>query len=180
MHAARSLNKWDSRTCSFHGAPVSLVRPPLSRRGRPFGLVTVAGVGSYISEAFARIFSVADDEDVQWEKMAAPFTGRITHREETQLRRLYDVVQSVKGCTDMSAMNFNPEANIDDGSCEYDPNAKPVELKNYLEGAVERVFGNQFKGDDTEPEWAVSSFSGEIKSQREIEKMVCCLSCAHS
>ena len=133
----------------------------------------MAGVGSYISEAFARIFSVADDDkQVQWEKVTMPFTGRITHREETQLRRLYDVVQSVKGCTDATATNFDPAANLDDGSCVYEPGAEPVELKNYLEGAVERVFGNQFKGDETEPEWALTSFSGEIKSQREIEKMV--------
>lgn len=145
--------------------------PP--RRVRPLQRLTpVAGVGSYISEAFAQIFSVAEDEDVQWDKISAPFTGRITHHEATQLRRLYDVVQATKGCTDVGAANYDPEANIDDGSCVYEAGAERTDLKNYLSGAVQRVFGNQFKGDDTEPEFPMTSFSGEIKTRREIEKMV--------
>ena len=160
------------RATTSHGSLFSRRPRHITHRGRLFGVMTVAGVGNYLSEAFTQIFSVGEDEDVDWEKISMPFTGRITHHEGTQLRRLYDVVQAVKGCTDTSATNFNPDANIDDGSCVYDPNSEPMELQNYLAGALERVFGNQFKGDDTEPQWAMTPFSGEIKSQREIEKMV--------
>eukprot|EP00210_Caulerpa_lentillifera_P002813 g2687.t1 len=152
---------------------VSLRGCPPRRVHHLRGISPIAGVGSYISEAFARIFSVADDEEVEWDKVSAPFTGRITHREATQLRRLYDVVQATKGCTDIGAANYDPSANVDDGSCVYEPGKTPTDLKNYLGGAVERVFGNQFKGDDTEPaEFPLTSFSGEIKSQREIERML--------
>lgn len=47
-----------------------------------------------------------------------------------------------------------------------------AELKAYLEEAIERVFGHNFVGDKTEPDWIVSPFSGKIESQRDIQKLV--------
>ena len=33
-----------------------------------------------------------------------------------------ECTQIVEGCTDSAACNYNSEANVDDGSCEYPPN----------------------------------------------------------
>jgi len=37
-----------------------------------------------------------------------------------EVNTVFDIVEPNPGCTDIDACNFNPEANIDDGSCEYD------------------------------------------------------------
>lgn len=45
------------------------------------------------------------------------------HNEVAKLRRLHDVVkqtrQQVAGCMDPEAKNYNPDAAVDDGACEY-------------------------------------------------------------
>lgn len=145
------------------------------RRANTSALVVRANLLKYLSEAAARIFSVPEDENIDWEKTYLPFEGKITIGDRARLDRLVKVVESVKGCTDPSATNFDPAATQDDGSCAYREKGTASEadnLQDYLEGAVERVFGHQFKGDDTEPEFPVNPFTGEISSQREIEKML--------
>jgi len=143
------------------------------RRAKRLSLFIVAGIGDYLAEAAVQIFTVPDDDDVPWDKIATPFTGRITRREERQLRRFYSVVQAVKGCTDPSATNYDPNANLDDGSCVFDPDADPEEgVVGYLQGAIKRVFNNNFTGDGNEPDWVITPFSGQIKSRREIDRMV--------
>lgn len=50
-----------------------------------------AYLGQYLSEAVQSIFSVANDEPVQWQKMAAPYSGKISQKEHSKLRELYKV-----------------------------------------------------------------------------------------
>lgn len=50
-----------------------------------------AYIGQYLSEAVQKIFSVADDEPVQWQKVATPYSGKISQRDHSRLRQLYKV-----------------------------------------------------------------------------------------
>lgn len=150
-------------------------REPVSRaRCRGQALVVRANLLKYLSEAAARIFSVPDDQPIDWEKTYLPFEGRITRRDRMRLDKLVDVVAAVKGCTDPSAMNYDPSANLDDGTCSYTEATGPesASMGTYLGYAVERVFGHQFTADGNEPEFPIVPFTGEINSQREIEKML--------
>lgn len=85
----------------------------------------------------------------------------------------------MQGCTNPSATNYDGSATEDDGSCIFEPGLPPSDekMEDYLKNAVQRVFAHQFKGDDTEPEWKMAPFNGEIHSQRDIERMVrrCCV-----
>lgn len=51
-----------------------------------------AGVAEYISQAFVKIFSVADDEPVNWAAICKPFDGKINHRERAQLKHMEEVI----------------------------------------------------------------------------------------
>ena len=46
-----------------------------------------------------------------------------------------DAAAIVPGCTDPSAANYNPDANVDDGSCEYDECLDTEVFANYYEGS---------------------------------------------
>jgi len=174
----------------FH--PVNGWRGPLVaplRHGRPNGAgnrcrgnmsirasaepeVKWTGLGKYLSDSFMRIFSVPEDENISWENMYLPFEGKLEKHDDKRLRRLHEVVQAVKGCTDPSAENYAPNATVDDGSCVYTPGEKSPPLEDYLKGAIERVVGHQFKGEDTEPEYGITPFSGQILSKRETERLL--------
>lgn len=61
---------------------------------------------------------------------------------------LVKVMETVKGCTNPEASNFDESATLDDGSCIFVPGAKPSEesMQDYLKTAVEGIFAHQFKG----------------------------------
>eukprot|EP00803_Ostreobium_quekettii_P009826 evm.model.scf_487.4 EVM.evm.TU.scf_487.4 scf_487:52579-54778(+) len=131
------------------------------------------GLGAYLSESFMRIFSVPEDEDVSWDRTYLPYEGKLDIGDQRRLRRLYEVVQAVRGCMDPNAENYSEGATIDDGSCVYPEGKKTEEgVKGYMQGAIERVVGHQFTGEDTEPDYGITPFSGQILSQREIERLI--------
>ena len=92
-----------------------------------------------------------------------------------------DVVnlQICVGCTDPNAMNFDPSAVVDDGTCNYiaessEETGLTEDLKSYVTNTVSRVWNNNFKGDTTEPADYKStgySYSGRV-SQRDITRLV--------
>lgn len=83
------------------------------------------------------------------------------------------------GCTDPNAMNFDPAAVVDDGTCNYiaessEETGLTEDLKSYVTNTVSRVWNNNFKGDTTEPADYKStgySYSGRV-SQRDITRLV--------
>lgn len=54
----------------------------------------------------------------------------------------------MQGCTDPDASNFDENATLDDGSCIFEPGAKPSDesMQDYLKTAVEGIFAHQFTG----------------------------------
>ena len=83
------------------------------------------------------------------------------------------------GCTDPEAVNFDPSAVVDDGTCNYiaessEETGLTEDLKSYVTKTVSRVWNNNFKGDSTEPSDYKStgySYSGRV-SQRDISRLV--------
>ena len=75
-----------------------------------------------------------------------PLTAEIAHHNEVaKLRKLHRVVKSTRqqlaGCIDPSASNYNPDAVVDDGTCEYvfqvcAPRKRPQRLQTERKGAV--------------------------------------------
>ena len=58
-------------------------------------------------------------------------------------------VNSKPGCTDPNAINYDPNAKVDDGSCKYDANAiKSISKKFELKP---QYFGTGKSGDDNRP-----------------------------
>jgi len=41
---------------------------------------------------------------------------------------IYEIVIEIGGCIDENAINYNPDAAFDDGSCEYEPNEDPCDI----------------------------------------------------
>ncbi|GMH39283.1 hypothetical protein BSKO_07181 [Bryopsis sp. KO-2023] len=162
------------RASAFAGNPVRIGRVGRAERASRKAFQVNAYLGQYLSEAVQKIFSVPDDEPVQWQKTATPYSGKISRDDHSRLRRLSEVVEAVKGCTNVDAENYDESATLDDGSCVFVPGAEPSKagMQTYLTDAVERVFGHQFKGDDTEPNWQIAPFDGDIHTQRDIERMV--------
>ena len=42
------------------------------------------------------------------------------------------ITPAISGCTDATAVNYNPDANLDDGSCEFCIDSDLVEPKYFL------------------------------------------------
>lgn len=51
---------------------------------------------------------------------ANPFPNMPTVLDGSEIGLIYDSVNDVDGCTDVTAINYNAEATLDDGSCEYE------------------------------------------------------------
>jgi hypothetical protein len=147
-------------------------------------LVVRASVGSYLAEAAAAIFSPKSSTEPDWG--TSSFTGEITHHNEVaKLRKLHQAVkatrQKVAGCTDASATNYDPNADVDDGTCEFvitDPDGKEYTgtLGDYISGALGSVFGSNFSNSDkaTTADFDNTTFSygGDKVSQRDIQRLL--------
>ena len=71
------------------------------------GCVSVTATeGSYPTEVSWTISDASDQELISG---GAPFTGE------------FNCVEPVSGCTNPDALNYNPDAEVDDGSCEFTP-----------------------------------------------------------
>lgn len=78
---------------------------------------------------------------------------------------------------DPSASNYNPNASEDDGTCNYIPaEGVPLSegLKGYISQSLGNLWGNNFEGGSSEPNWEGTGFnySGVIVSQRDITRLV--------
>ena len=90
------------------------------------------------------------------------------------------IINSIAGCTDPAASNWSPEAVIDDGTCNYvsestEETGLTEDLQGYVGNMLSRVWGHNFKGDETEPkDWASTgySYSGQRVSKRDISRLV--------
>ena len=86
----------------------------------------------------------------------------------------------IAGCTDPAASNWSPDAVIDDGTCNYvaettEETGLTEDLQGYVGNMLSRVWGHNFKGDETEPkDWASTgySYSGQRVSKRDISRLV--------
>lgn len=149
-------------------------------RGSVIPRAFVSDVSKYLAEAAAQIFHPTDESDVPWERSAEPFSGKISHHEEIdRLRQLRDVVKSARksleGCTDPDASNYDPAAVTDDGSCIYTAEqlsgSGSVSLQEFVRTSLDRVFGHNFVGDETEPKKYFSiGYSARGRTQRELRR----------
>eukprot|EP01023_Acetabularia_acetabulum_P004491 TRINITY_DN1189_c0_g1_i1.p2 TRINITY_DN1189_c0_g1~~TRINITY_DN1189_c0_g1_i1.p2 ORF type:complete len:196 (-),score=38.19 TRINITY_DN1189_c0_g1_i1:213-800(-) len=162
------------------GAPKRVnVSLPRVRRSAPRLVIRAANitdVGKYLSEAAQRIFSV-QESDVNWKQVASPYEGKFSLEDMHALNKLADEVQAIRGCTDPEASNFSASATVDDGSCIFpteEERAKAQELGvgGYFKAAIERVFDHNFTGDEGTPTVPITPFTGDIVSQRDIQRLV--------
>ncbi|KAL4856753.1 hypothetical protein ACK3TF_002825 [Chlorella vulgaris] len=122
-------------------------------------------VGKYLSEAASQIFSPQTD-NVPWEQSSQGFSGKIVHHEEAaRLKALKEVLASELKQIESSM----DEAPADDSGVA----AAGEESKagDFVMTSIQRVFGNNFKGDATEPkEWSSTGYqaSGRHRSQRSL------------
>ena len=142
----------------------------------------VGDVSKYLAEAAAQIFHPTEESDVPWERSAEPFVGSIAHHEELhRLRHLNEVVKyarkSLEGCTDPSAANYDPAAKTDDGSCTYateqPSDAEAASIQDFVSSTLDRVFGHNFVGDETEPaKYFSTGYTARGRTQRELRRDV--------
>eukprot|EP01025_Chloroclados_australasicus_P043843 TRINITY_DN4704_c0_g2_i1.p3 TRINITY_DN4704_c0_g2~~TRINITY_DN4704_c0_g2_i1.p3 ORF type:complete len:194 (-),score=26.37 TRINITY_DN4704_c0_g2_i1:327-908(-) len=164
---------------SFPAPRPTRVSLPRVRQSVPRLVVRAASitdVGKYLSEAAQRIFSV-QDSDVNWKQVSAPYEGTFSLQDRDSLNRLYQEVQAVRGCTDPNAVNYSASATVDDGSCifptpEERAKAQEMGVGGYFRKAVERVFDHNFTSDGNEPKIPIAPFTGDIVSQRDIQKLI--------
>ncbi|KAK9825999.1 hypothetical protein WJX74_003991 [Apatococcus lobatus] len=137
-------------------------------------------VAKYLSEAASSTFSPASS-DVPWSGTSSGFQGKVTHREVARLRTLYNQIKTareqVSGCMDPAASNYNPNAAEDDGTCNYIPaEGVPLSegLKGYISQSLGNLWGKNFEGGSSEPNWEGTgfSYSGDIVSQRDITRLL--------
>jgi len=163
-----------------HLQTASRRRPAPSAR-----LVVRANIGKYLGEAAASIFSPTQDT-VPWG--GSSFTGDITHHEDLpRLRRLHDAIvstrQQVAGCTDPDATNFNPQANLEDGTCTYVFEPEGAEkykgtVGGFISQTLASVWGSNFEhktDSDHKPanfENTTYTWGGDKVSQRDITRLL--------
>lgn len=121
----------------------------------------VSDIGKYLSEAASQIFHPQTDS-VPWEKSGKPFTGKIVHHEEvSRLRQL-------EAAVDAAVVEI--EKSIDEAP-DGGEAPKQSEVGDVVTNTIARVFGNNFKGDETEPkQWISGGYAsrGRSRSQREL------------
>lgn len=150
-------------------------------------VVRAGGLGEYISQAAASIFTTSKGENEPPSWGDSGFGGEIAHHNEVaKLRRLHDVVvstrQQIAGCMDPDAKNFNPDAGVDDGTCEFvfsDTNGKEFKgtIGSYITSALQSVMSGQLTNSDVEGTPAnfdntVFSYGGDKVSQRDIQRLL--------
>lgn len=62
---------------------------------------------------------------------------------------------TIPGCTDIEALNYNPEATYDDGSCEYEVVDEPCQANNLTFVLATEIWGNEIS-------WNITNQMGEI------------------
>ncbi|KAL4434611.1 hypothetical protein ABPG77_002734 [Micractinium sp. CCAP 211/92] len=105
---------------------------------------SASGVGKYLSEAASQIFHPQTD-NVPWETGSQSFFGKIVHHEETaRLKALQKARRLAEGS-----------------------------VGSFIMSSIQRVFGNNFKGDESEPKaWVSTGYasSGRHRSQRALRQ----------
>jgi hypothetical protein len=165
---------------------------PLRKTSRPQKSTVVhanpiTDAGKYLAEAAKQIFSPTESaSQPPWDGSGIEFSGSIKHHENAQrLRAVYEAVkstrQAITGCTDPAALNYDPNAVVDSGTCNYIPDdtqetGMSETLGSYMSQTISRAFSNNFKGDETEPkDWGGNtgySYRGERVSQRDIMRLL--------
>lgn len=187
MHLTAGRMQLGSCRAAFtRASPVHRPRLVAARRTCTFNrLVVRAGIGQYLSEAAAAIFS-PQTSDVPWDGSTSGWSGDISHHNEVaKLRKLHSVIkatrQQVAGCMDASATNYNPDAQVDDGTCEYiiqEPGKEQYTgtLGSYISDALGSVFGSNFSNSDkasaADFENTTFSYGGQKVSQRDIQRLL--------
>ena len=88
-------------------------------------------------------------------------------------------------CSCLQASNYDPNAVTDSGTCSYlyqDPETGEKtkgELRDFITSTVGSLFGGK-SDSDTGPNWEGTgyAYSGDIVSQRDIDRLVSCLAFA--
>jgi hypothetical protein len=167
-----------TRLCAIPSKSFSISHVP--RRVIPHRRVVTSAflsdVSKYLSEAAASIFHPMKD-DVPWERGSEPFTGRIVHHEEvSKLRQLAEEVRSVRKQLETTAVQGEEEGEGD--TFTFDNEGELVTTTatsaDYISGAINRLFGHNFKGDVTEPKsyYGSSGYRARGRTQRELRREV--------
>jgi len=163
--AATAARPLAAAPCRATPAPRRAAAPRPSLRSR-----ALSDVGKYLGEAASQIFHPQAD-NVPWQGQA--FSGKIVHHEETaRLKALQQVVDSavkeIEGSMDQA-----PGEGEDATTYKFDDKGNLVgeedSVGHFVMTSIQRVFGNNFKGDESEPkDWASGGYkaSGRHRSQR--------------
>lgn len=112
-----------------------------------------------------------------WETGSQAFFGKIVHHEETaRLKALQKAVDAAAKDIEQS-MDQAPEDADDTTTYKFDAGGNLVgeegSVGSFIMGSIQRVFGHNFKGDESEPKAWVStgySSSGRHRSQRHLRQ----------
>ncbi|KAI7838694.1 hypothetical protein COHA_007494 [Chlorella ohadii] len=121
----------------------------------------ISDIGKYLSEAASQIFHPQTDS-VPWEKSGKPFTGKIVHHEEVSRLRALEAAVDAAVADIQKSIDEAPEGG---------ETPKQSEVGDVVTTTIQRVFGNNFKGDETEPKvWISGGYAsrGRNRSQREL------------
>ncbi|KAL4447476.1 hypothetical protein ABPG75_004695 [Micractinium tetrahymenae] len=139
-------------------------RPSLVGRTR----ASASDVGKYLSEAASRIFHPQAD-NVPWEAGSQAFTGKILHHEESaRLKALQKAVDSAAKDIE-KGMDQAPEEADDTTTYKGNLVGEEGSVGAFILSSIQRVFGHNFKGDESEPrQWVSTGYasSGRHRSQR--------------
>lgn len=114
--------------------------------------------------------------DVPWERTAEPFTGRIVHHEEvSRLRQLAEEVRTVR--KQLESSTVVEEGEVEGDLYTFDQNGELMSTTStsadYISGAINRLFGHNFKGDSTEPSsYYGGGYRARGRTQRELRREI--------
>lgn len=171
MPTAVTSTRLSARSFVGGAAPLRPAARGPARRASLAKIAPHAELGKYLADAVSQIFHPQQESDVKWTGTDTPFTGDIQHHE--RLRAVHEVVKATaKELEQVLASVDEPE----ETTFTFDEQGKLVEegsLREYLTGAIGRIFGHHTKGDATEPAAFYSSgykFSGRLRSKREVQR----------